>query len=251
MNLRTWLSIYFHIARLMGYNVIADQLAPILALLINLPRLSPNSHLKKLVSNRIVFVFGAGPSLSSILPRFKDEVYDRHRDSICVVCADSAVTPLLRHGILPDVIVSDLDGDIRLLSKASKMSSLVVLHGHGDNLHQILKFSKYLERVIVSTQVIPIYPIKNFYGYTDGDRAVSLGIRLGAKKIILVGMDLTAMPDPYPKYKKLPPEIKRIKLRIASALIRLLAKETPLHQLDMRRGLEDIDKISWNDLLLD
>jgi len=248
MNLKTWLTIYFHIARLMGYNIVADQLAPIIALLLNLSRISPVSHLRKLIMDRIVFVVGAGPTLTSVLPRFRKKIYERYRDSICVVCADSAITPLLDHGIIPDIVVSDLDGSIKHLSRASRLGSLVILHGHGDNLHQILKFSKHLDRIIISTQVLPIYPIVNYYGYTDGDRAVCLAVKLGAKKIILIGMDLKAAPDPYQKYKKLPKAIKRLKMKIASVLIRLLAEENHILQLKTEEGLKDIDKIDWSNL---
>ncbi len=237
MNLRTWLSIYFRIASLMKYNIIADQLVPLVALVLNLPRIFPVSHLHKLILNRIVFVFGAGPSLSSILPKFRRRIYDRdrYRGSISVVCADAAITPLLEHGIVPDIIVSDLDGNIKFLSKASKLGSLFILHGHGDNLHQILKFSKYLNRIIISTQVFPVYPIINYYGYTDGDRAVSLAMKCGAKKIIIIGMDLDVAPDPFYKYKKLPTTIKRIKLKIASTLIELLSKHNQIYRLEGRK----------------
>jgi len=247
MNLKTWLSIYFRIARWMRYNVIADQLVPLVTLVLNLPRIIPVSHLHKLIRNKTVFVFGAGATLASTLPRFR-EIYSKYRDSITIVCADAAITPLIEHNILPDIIVTDLDGNIKFISMASKLGSLIILHGHGDNLHQILKFSKYLNRVIISTQLFPIYPIIDYYGYTDGDRAVSLARECGAKKIILIGMDLDDAPDPYHKYKKLPATIKRVKLKIASTIIGLLAKHNHIYQLEGGNGLQDVDIIGWGDL---
>lgn len=51
--------------------------------------------------DRAGVVVGAGPSLSSSLPALKEQ-----RDRVAICCAGTALKPLLRSGIVPDVVVS-------------------------------------------------------------------------------------------------------------------------------------------------
>lgn len=56
------------------------------------------------------------------------------------IAADSSIKPLLENGIIPEIVISDLDGDEKSLKKVSK-KSIFVIHAHGDNMNK-LEFSK-------------------------------------------------------------------------------------------------------------
>ena len=64
----------------------------------------PTRIFDKLYTAKKAFVAGAGPSLAAHLPFLA-----AHRQDFCVIAADTAVPPLVRSGILPDIAVT-LDG---------------------------------------------------------------------------------------------------------------------------------------------
>lgn len=75
-----------------------------------------------------------------------------------------------------------------------------------------------------TTQSKPLKNVYNFGGFTDGDRAVFLAIKLGAKKIILAGMDFGEKITKYSRPKlsrdvEEADEIKKLKLKYAEKLI--------------------------------
>ncbi len=72
---------------------------------------------------------------------------------------------------------------------ANDLGSLFVLHAHGNNFDQILKYTNKFNKILGTTQSKPFSNLYNFGGFTDGDRAVFLAIALNAEKIILAGMD--------------------------------------------------------------
>ena len=104
------------------------------------------------------------------------------------IAADSSVKPLVENNIIPDIIVTDLDGDINTLKKLGKTKSIFVVHAHGDNIKD-LEVVKNFKNCIGTTQSNPFEKIQNFGGFTDGDRGVFLASFYGAKKIVLFGMD--------------------------------------------------------------
>jgi uncharacterized Rossmann fold enzyme len=145
------------------------------------------SVVEKAVRGKTVFVLGCGPSLK------KDVAGLAGRKTLkkaVLIAADGAVKALLERNVVPNLCVTDLDGDKKTLIKASKLGCVMIVHAHGDNmaaLHAIVP--KLAGKKLGTTQVESTKKIKNLGGFTDGDRAVHLAVKYKAKKIILFGMD--------------------------------------------------------------
>ena len=107
-----------------------------------------------------------------------------------VISADGATRVLMDSGIRPDMIVTDLDGDIDSQVEANRRGSVAVVHAHGDNIAALEKYVRRLEGPVAgTTQSMPFGRLHNFGGFTDGDRAVALARHFGAKRIRLLGFD--------------------------------------------------------------
>ncbi|MDH5431683.1 MAG: DUF115 domain-containing protein, partial [Nitrosopumilus sp.] len=85
-----------------------------------------DKKIKNMVKGKTVFVIGSGPSLSLAIPKLKK--YKK----IVKIAADSSIKPLVENDIIPDIIVTDLDGDEYTLKKVGKTNSIFVVHAHGD-----------------------------------------------------------------------------------------------------------------------
>lgn len=105
--------------------------------------------------------------------------------------------------LLPDIIVTDLDGDVDDILTAEKRGSLIVIHAHGDNIDKIRTYAPKFKNAIGTTQSRPFDNIYNFGGFTDGDRCVFLAKCLGAKEITLAGFDFDDPTVTKKKMKKL------------------------------------------------
>lgn len=177
--------------------------------------------LKKLeekISNKTVFVVGAGSSLLSSIPTLKKY------KNITKIVADGATRALVENKIMPDVVVTDLDGDLEFLKKASKSSAIMVVHSHGDNMEK-LNLSSEFRICIGTTEGRPFGNIHNFGGFTDGDRCVFLARYFKAKKIILFGMDFGSKIGRYSKIKVHDRRTKLKKLQYAKKLLEWLASK--------------------------
>jgi len=105
-----------------------------------------------------------------------------------LVAADGATTALLGMGIVPDVIVTDLDGNIDDQISCSSKGTIIVVHAHGDNMPALKKWvPRFSGPVCGTTQVRPLGTLRNFGGFTDGDRAVMMADELGASSVRLAG----------------------------------------------------------------
>ena len=131
-------------------------------------------------------VFGAGPSLKEHV-KFLKENYDL-RDYV-LISADGATTALIEERISPDIVATDLDGNMDDILLANLRGANIVVHAHGDNLDAVVKYTPFFSNVIGTTQAQPVGNIYNFGGFTDGDRAIFLAVALGASEITLAGMD--------------------------------------------------------------
>ena len=182
-------------------------------LLINLP--SEKTSMKCFV------VFGAGPSLKSHVKLFKE---NNDLNEYILIAADGATTGLLEEKIVPDIVVTDLDGKLDDLLVANDLGSFFVIHAHGDNAKEISKYTPKFKRVLGTTQSKPKANLYNFGGFTDGDRCVFLAIALGAKKILLGGMDFGKLVTNYSRPDisteiAIADETKQKKLKYAERLI--------------------------------
>ena len=131
-------------------------------------------------------VFGAGPSLKEHV-KFLKENYDL-KDYV-LVAADGATTALVEERIAPDIVATDLDGNLDDILLANFRGANVAIHAHGDNMDKIAKLTPFFTSVLGTTQAQPVGNLYNFGGFTDGDRAMFLAVALGAEEITLAGMD--------------------------------------------------------------
>jgi len=173
---------------------------------------------------RNFIVFGAGPSLKKDIEKVKKIFNLEDSNDYILISADGATTALLEENIVPDIIVTDLDGKIDDLLLANDLGSLFILHAHGNNFNQILKYTNKFDKILGTTQSKPFSNLYNFGGFTDGDRAVFLAITLSAEKIILAGMDFGNIITKYSRPEinsdtAEADEIKRKKLMYAEKLI--------------------------------
>ena len=131
-------------------------------------------------------VFGAGPSIKEHVEMLKKD-YDL-KDYV-LVAADGATTALIEQKLVPDIVATDLDGNIDDILLANIRGANIVIHAHGDNIDRIASLSSFFNNVLGTTQAQPVGNLYNFGGFTDGDRAIFLAVALGASEITLAGMD--------------------------------------------------------------
>ena len=223
-ELADWLPWYNKIIETFGYDACGDQQATDLLSKLLTGRAGQVAELRKLIANRPVLVFGAGPSLEEDLRQVMKEGL---LQKTATIVADGATTAFVQiSGTAPNVIVTDLDGIISDIVCAQKLGATVVIHAHGDNIDKLKKYVPEFSKAIGSTQTHPCSNVYNFLGFTDGDRAVFLAAGMGAKLIALAGMDFGGTIGKYSKKWVTSIEVKRKKLQIGKELLEWLAAET-------------------------
>lgn len=189
MRFEEWEPIYKLILEDMQFDRIYDEnSARLLSRMIEtkarkkIPDLIEIEILRKLIQGKDVLVCGKAPCL-------KDDIKIIDFEKYVVIAADGATSVLMNNGITPDMIVTDLDGNMDDEAKANECGAIMVVHAHGDNMDALGEELPRLKRVIGTTQAKPIINVYNFGGFTDGDRCVFLAKEMGAKSIVLVGFD--------------------------------------------------------------
>lgn len=225
MNFTTWEPFYKNIVADFSFSVEDDEKAA--ALLNNLLQKNPSAidKLKDLIDGKDVYVLGAGPSLESSIIKYKKRFVDR-----VTIAADGATSALLKHNIVPDIIVTDLDGNMGDQHQANLKRSIVVIHAHGDNIEQIkTEVPMFKGDLIGTTQTDPRSHnrLYNFGGFTDGDRAAYLADHFHAKNIWLLGFDFTGEIGSYSFVEHKNKEIKLKKLQWCKQLLNILQKDNP------------------------
>ena len=178
----------------------------------------PITKLEKKIKNQTVFVVGAGSSLISSIPILK-----KYRN-ITKIVADGATRALIENRIKPDVVITDLDGELEFLRKASKSGAIMIVHSHGDNIEKLHLASEF-RTCIGTTEGRPFGKIHNFGGFTDGDRCVFLAKYFMARKIVLLGMDFGSKIGRYSKIKVQDRRTKLRKLKRGKKLLEWLASK--------------------------
>jgi len=223
MFYKDWEPIYKKIVDDFGFSIKKDKLAAdILEELLQRNKKFSIEELNILIHNKEVIVFGAGPSLENSIEINKKEFSDKIN-----IAADGATTALLEKNILPDIIVTDLDGKVSDQIIANSKNSIVVVHAHGDNIDKIKRYvPEFKWKIIGSTQTNPkaYKNVYNFGGFTDGDRAVFLASHFNAKKIHLIGFDFDGEIGKYSFSKDKDNNLKLKKLKWCKYLVDLLMK---------------------------
>jgi len=212
-----WLNFYNEIRKVFGFDYLKDYRAAEIANMIVSEDLE--DELKRKIEGKSVAVVGAGPNLENLKERPAGDI---------IIAADGASNYMINElGILPDIIITDLDG----VEKIHK-EPLYIIHAHGDNISQLIKIGR-LENAIVTIQVAPFGKLKLYGGFTDGDRGVVIAYYFKASRINLYGMDFESglvgkYSKPYLKENIPAGFIKRKKLEIAREIINSIAERTYL-----------------------
>ena len=136
----------------------------------------PKGNLSSFILNNKVTIVGAGISEKEIIP-----------DGIRIA-ADGAVSACLERNIIPDIIVTDLDGNLPEMVWANKNGSKIVVHAHGDNFSRLFEFSSEIQAISLTT-TYPYSGTNCWGGFTDGDRSLMMSLGLGAKSVNLIGFN--------------------------------------------------------------
>ncbi len=226
MKFVDWFPYYQDIRRQFGYSTETDQqAADVLSKLIRRKALDIKILRRKIEGKQII-VIGAGKSLESSTAFLK-----KNKKSVKIV-ADGAVQALIERKIKPDIVVTDLDGNLSFLYEAERIGAIMVVHAHGDNIDKLKKVIPKFKHVIGSTQMMPVKNVYNFGGFTDGDRCAFLAEEFGAGEIILVGMDFGREIGRYSKDFIKDPKLKMEKMRVARKLLEMLSKRSSSRLFD-------------------
>lgn len=233
MELTLWMQWYQLILEDFGFKKEDDELSAELLnnIIDDLSSLTPED----IDIKEKVIVFGAGPSLKPNLTDLKNV----DLDEFTLIAADGATTALLEEGIIPDIIVTDLDGRIDDIISANQKGSLLVVHAHGNNHEQVEKYAPKLVNVLGTTQSRPLSSVYNFGGFTDGDRCVFLAMALGARIIVFSGMDFGKAVTHYsrPDQEDGPADFVKVKkLKWAKKLVEWAASNSDTQFLNISSG---------------
>ena len=224
MDYKDWESIYRKIVEDFHFSVENDEkAADVLNTLLRQKSPAPIDKLNDLIAGKEIIIFGAGPSLENSIITHKKMFANALK-----IAADGATTALLKYEILPDIIVTDLDGKVPDQVKANSDGSIVVIHAHGDNIDKIKKYvPKFKGEIVGTTQINPepYDSIHNLGGFTDGDRAVYLADHFHAKKIFLTGFDFNNEIGYYSFSENKNKTLKLKKLKWCKNLINMLNKK--------------------------
>ena len=184
MDFDLWEPIYLQILDDFGFSREEDERAAIiLSEILTDANSVGTSVLAELIQGKDVLVCGNAPVLPDDLKLIDPKDY-------VIIAADGATAVLVDTGIIPDIIVTDLDGDIEKEIMANQKGAIAVVHAHGDNIDKLKKYVPRLKDIIGTTQSRPLNDIHNFGGFTDGDRCAYLAKEFNAASITIIGFDL-------------------------------------------------------------
>lgn len=179
----------------------------------------------RVLEDRIVVMFGAGPSLDSDLRGLTSLLQGQRYP---IVAADGAADALYEAGISPSVIVTDLDSCSVVNLERNSREGYVFAHAHGDNLDLIKKILPRLgSRLFGTTQVKSVDRVVNFGGLTDGDRACYIISYYNPRAVVIAGMDYGVDEGHYSKtkYEKKPTPLRSVKLALGKRSLEFLIEK--------------------------
>lgn len=205
MDFATWEPFYTQILKDFGFSRVDDEaVASEVDKILGGSRVS-DFELRSLLRGKEVTVAGNGPNVSAEIGEARG----------LLVTADEATSVALERGLTPAILVTDFDGTVKDQVKANVSGTIAVVHGHGDNGPAIREWApKFTGKTIATTQSRPTGQLRNFGGFTDGDRAVFLADHFGAARIHLVGFDFE-----HPNEKDVDQRTKQRKLDWAYILL--------------------------------
>jgi uncharacterized Rossmann fold enzyme len=233
MDFQTWESVYERILADFGYDRPGDERARDV-----LDELLGDSTVYEsdagAFEGNTVAIAGGGPNLGDDLALVSD--------ADTVVAASVAAKRVAEHGFSVDVMVTDLDKVPEVARDYTHEGTPVAVHAHGDNVPALREHVPEFEQtaVLPTTQAEPTDLVRNFGGFTDGDRGAFLADHLGADRLVFPGWEFD---DP-----SVGPE-KAQKLRWAERLLLWLERRRgeQFAVLDGRRDAIDDDPLPDNE----
>jgi len=254
MDIDTWFEWYGMILKEFGFSRQDDEKSA--EILDSLLDEHNSSGIAEINIKGMVIVFGAGPSLKGNIAELKElnEFEELNLNKFTLIAADGATTALLEENIIPNIIVTDLDGKMEDIIEANNLGAILVVHAHGNNMDKINEYVPKLKRILGTTQSVPLENVYNFGGFTDGDRCVFLAIELGARFILLAGMDFGDIVTKYSRpdlaeSEGRADEIKQMKLDFAKKLIQWAAENENVEIANMSGGesIKGVMDITFHD----
>ena len=239
MVISGWNKKYNEILKQFGYSK-KDDIESAKILNSKITKKIPKKTLTKLIQNNDVFIIGAGPSLLKSIKTLK-----KFSNGVKIV-ADGAIQAFLENDLKADILVTDLDGDLKSIKKIGKTNTLIFVHAHGDNMEKLDLVSGF-KNWAGTTQTKEFGKLYNFGGFTDGDRCVFLANYFNAKNIILVGMDFGNTIGKYSKNIS-NKTLKRKKLRFGKKLLEWISLKSKSNLYTTSRPINGFKKISLSDL---
>lgn len=221
-SLSIWLEFWYpHICKFLKINSVNDELALREVLEIVKSNMSSEELKTTMSRGNRALIIAPGERLEEQLEQYLPII---NKEDTILISADGATSFLLEQGFIPHIIVTDLDGDLSDQFKAQKTGSILLIHVHGDNISTIKDNINNIRKnnFILTTQIEPLPGSYNFYGFTDGDRAVCMSTLMKVKEIILFGFDFGPVIGKYSKQYPLNEEMKRRKMKkflIAKSII--------------------------------
>jgi len=178
MNFDEWNPVYEAILADFGFGRAADERARDLLAELAEPfderRLPP-------FAGATVAIAGAGPSLGDELAAA--------READVTVAASTAADVLAEADVGVDLMTTDLDKNVDTAVALSERGVPVAVHAHGDNVPAVRSAVPRFddEYLLPTTQAEPVGPVRNFGGFTDGDRAAFLADHFGAAELRFPG----------------------------------------------------------------
>ena len=215
LELDRWLPLYRDICSEFGFSEAADaEAAEMLSAMIADRSKTSLDMLRASEVPRTIVLCGGGDSLENDIEHISGDDY--------VVAADGAASALMNHRLVPEVIVTDLDGTVKDQVDANTEGCVVFVHAHGDNVPALERWvDEFRGRLIGTCQGYPVEGVFDFGGFTDGDRAACIMTELGVVRIRLAGF---AFERPSDKSGR-PFETKLRKLAWARRILDMLADD--------------------------
>ncbi len=196
--------------------------------------------LQKQILKKQPLFFGAGPNLFRHLMQIATGI-KKNRNHYFLVAADGSANAFSIFNLIPDLIVTDLDGlTLEEIQQFLIQGAIVMIHGHGDNIDLLTSSANLIQtepNVICTTQTEPKFPIINSGGFTDGDRGIYFLHHLLSikREFWLFGYEFEDSVGPYSKHEYsvacIMHPLKKIKMHFAKLLISDLHKtyNRPIH----------------------
>ncbi len=221
-SLSIWLEFWYpHICKFLDISSEKDESALREILEIMKSNMSSEELRTTITRGNRTLIVAPGESLEE---QFELSLSIINKKDTILISADGSTSFLLEQGFIPHVIVTDLDGDLNDQFEAQNAGSILLIHVHGDNISTIKDNIGNIRgnSFILTTQTKPLPGSYNFYGFTDGDRAVCLSTLMKVEEIILSGFDFGPVIGKYSKQYQLNEEMKKRKMKkflIAKSII--------------------------------